>query len=1333
MADLKEYLGAYSLRKALEADRPSGCFVLDVGHDQIGNPIKSHKHITEVLYEHLVHGDEFPEPFIKLYVIGDWNTSCDNNTEVEDSVAMSQSMCKASICSCSIFRRYGSNWELTVKKPGGKTELEQEWCEAVDKIANLIKLMPALKELTWISAIPFMGKIWDTLPTNMTKLVLDLSQPIRIERDGDIEYKSYIAPKDMKPLVQQTQLEELRMFGMHDSMQAVVWETAYRNVSEGGMRVVDLQMAAEPIVRMDHWRKAMDVVGLTVPKQDSNESEYKGIEGKGVLHHSFGTGEYLDAFCMRKARISAGLEESRPLPLWSLKLNGFVVDYLPFEHELSRIVLLTCGDDCIDSGLRAPRTLLTPHNRWSQIVNYAPSHCLIQWPNWTGVFDDNGDQRDNHGDIVPQESGVSTPVDEPVSPDRMPLTKESLELKELKTALEKMEPIERAMSMASNVSVCGSDVTEAAADATSADFAEMASGDGSDHTEPADDAAPSEYPELATVDGSAAYGSPYSMTASLILVNTASTMESRVSNDSSFDNVSPVDIDAGADNATEGSKGSATVGNTSSKSDSFKHKEQAEAFYRTQHNRSRASSSTGSVANSLRRTPNFERARSAEPSQQQQRVRFQTPRPYSTEPHPALRISRRTASAIRFVLEEALRVPHPFTPDLIEENAPMSDLTSGRAANGGARTTGGPVPVDRSNIRTPTQIMNARRQRAEVEEQRKAAEEERRRASAERRAQAVSGVAGAPTTDPGTQRQPQAAPRPGDQYVQYPASSGGVPRQPERPIPAQNTMSDPQDVPTGASQSRPRAATQSQQSSRPTQANLSVPATAEPGRRPAGSGHARRPSAPPGTSQAGPSATAQARPQPASGSTTGQARESTTSNFPHAFERWETLSSHWEGLTSYWIRRLEQNTDEVRREPLAQQLSRQITDLSAAGANLFHAVVELQRLRASSERKFQRWFFEHRQEQERAQEREAQLQDQINAERELRLEAEANLERVTTEKKNAERAVTEMKRELQISKEEARRAWEELGRREQEERDRTFSLREGQPTLVGGVQVVPMAQNMGRGRGHDDSYGGTQSGGSGIEQHYSYEEGPQSPTDTDPFTEGGRHGQREHDMPAPLSQGTYVPSGAASTSSSRPGGTSSATDPTLAPAPLQYPYYTSEGQTTPTQTAMSQPEAFYQQPGSYLHQESETGVPEDEQSYVTSQAEESEVEFALDERGNYIRDDSGRRIPYRSLQSPESDDYDVEDARRRELEHLQHYGTAATSQGGYATTSSGASHSHGYATSGEQPDYSGDGYGDEWVGMRHHHPTRLSDVPEEDERSRTSPSRASQASRGRLY
>lgn len=42
----------------------------------------------------------------------------------------------------------------------------------------------------------------------------------------------------------------------------------------------------------------------------------RGVDGKGVLHYAFGTGEYLDDFSMRKGRIAAGLEEARPLSLW---------------------------------------------------------------------------------------------------------------------------------------------------------------------------------------------------------------------------------------------------------------------------------------------------------------------------------------------------------------------------------------------------------------------------------------------------------------------------------------------------------------------------------------------------------------------------------------------------------------------------------------------------------------------------------------------------------------------------------------------------------------------------------------------------------------------------------------------------------------------------------------------------------------------------------------------------------------------------------------------------------------------------------------------------------
>ena len=117
------------------------------------------------------------------------------------------------------------------------------------------------------------------------------------------------------------------------------------------------------------------------------------------------------------------------------------------------------------------------------------------------------------------------------------------------------------------------------------------------------------------------------------------------------------------------------------------------------------------------------------------------------------------------------------------------------------------------------------------------------------------------------------------------------------------------------------------------------------------------------------------------------------SSFPHAFERWETLSAHWEGLTAFWIRRLQRNEEEINGQPIMQQMARQITDLAAAETNLFHAVVEFQRLRASSERKFQRWFFDTRAEQERSREDGAKLEEKLQQEQQLRASSERKFQR----------------------------------------------------------------------------------------------------------------------------------------------------------------------------------------------------------------------------------------------------------------------------------------------------------------------------------------------------
>ena len=106
------------------------------------------------------------------------------------------------------------------------------------------------------------------LPKSLTKLIIDIRQPVNIIKTS-IESKVFISQDDMKPLVRYTKLRELRVFGMRDSFQALLWEVVYRNQSDDrGMHVLDLEMATAPFVRQDNWIKGTDVRGLKVPVQD---------------------------------------------------------------------------------------------------------------------------------------------------------------------------------------------------------------------------------------------------------------------------------------------------------------------------------------------------------------------------------------------------------------------------------------------------------------------------------------------------------------------------------------------------------------------------------------------------------------------------------------------------------------------------------------------------------------------------------------------------------------------------------------------------------------------------------------------------------------------------------------------------------------------------------------------------------------------------------------------------------------------------------------------------------------------------------------------------------
>ncbi|OAX83640.1 hypothetical protein ACJ72_01989 [Emergomyces africanus] len=679
------------------------------------------------------------------------------------------------------------------------------------------------------------------------------------------------------------------------------------------------------------------------------------------------------------------------------------------------------------------------------------------------------------------------------------------------------------------------------------------------------------------------------------------------------------------------------------------------------------------------------------------------------------RISSRTASSILWALEEAIRQPFIFTPDLNELNASMSELVgtgvpsgstgNGRPQNGTSRPAPGPISGQSnppSGVRTPTDIMRQRRDR----EARKKAEQEARerdkqesewRLQQEQELQQqqiqqfpqpgrhlpAAGVASEPTS--GQRRQGGESPR-------KIKARGAIEQVAAALLEYQQLLllSVAQSVPNpfrehvnrSSPLSRRPVPAPSQPSTRATTGAFAQPATS--------SSHTRAQNiptqAPPHEEPRIPQAQqTEPPPQPSqqTQSHSQQQQSRPRAAFPHAFERWETLSSHWEGLTGYWIRRLEQNNDELSRDPLNQQMSRQITDLSAAGANLFHAVVELQRLRASSERKFQRWFFDTRAEQERAQEVQAELERLLRTERQAHADAASSIANAESDKLKADELVREMRRELQISKEEARRAWEELGRREQEERDRTVSLRNGEPTIVGGVQVVPMMQSA-LSRQASTNRPPTREDAREQTEHYACDSQVSSPTATDPFVETSlEHGRASH-LDIGTSSSRQPPTSAAAMSAARTATTQTPSAATTRPYSQSHHAEDSHGR-------------FYQHEPSTLHGGETKVTAADERTYIP-RSEPGGSDLGSEEYdhpdASYRRNpqDRDRRVVYPRTISDDSDDYETIEHIIPEGEFGQRYDEMPGME--YSSGPPGSSPEDLHGGYGPIADYSGSSWGE---------------------------------------
>ncbi|ORY02457.1 hypothetical protein BCR34DRAFT_636064 [Clohesyomyces aquaticus] len=253
----------FNVHRQHEDDRGPGCIRIDVGRDEHQRSVASLRHLRREVDIFLLPNKVKLESCTKVYIIGEWNFSCDFSACGRDELEASEPW--VIVDKLEHFEE-GEKHKLTWDSKQTKAAEEEEWKEGIGLISKVTESMKNLRELTWVSTLPFTESMWGVLPSSLTKLVLDVSQPVGLD-NTDEKRESYLLQSAMKPLVNFTKLEELRIFGMHDSFQAVIWETIYRNEAEGeGIRILDLAMASRPLIRDVGWLKAKRVEGLRVPK-----------------------------------------------------------------------------------------------------------------------------------------------------------------------------------------------------------------------------------------------------------------------------------------------------------------------------------------------------------------------------------------------------------------------------------------------------------------------------------------------------------------------------------------------------------------------------------------------------------------------------------------------------------------------------------------------------------------------------------------------------------------------------------------------------------------------------------------------------------------------------------------------------------------------------------------------------------------------------------------------------------------------------------------------------------------------------------------------------------
>ncbi|KAK9476216.1 hypothetical protein V1514DRAFT_197650 [Lipomyces japonicus] len=149
---------------------------------------------------------------------------------------------------------------------------------------------------------------------------------------------------------------------------------------------------------------------------------------------------------------------------------------------------------------------------------------------------------------------------------------------------------------------------------------------------------------------------------------------------------------------------------------------------------------------------------------------------------------------------------------------------------------------------------------------------------------------------------------------------------------------------------------------------------------------------------------------------------------------WDAICADVEGISGYWIQRLNAHETNITKKPRAAQLNTMVEGLTTTGMALLTAVVELQKRRAETNAKYAEWYEDYSQERARMAQLAQDMDEEMDHERGLRADLITQLEQATEAEANQRWMLEESRRELQAARLECRRAWAEVARLEEQQR-----------------------------------------------------------------------------------------------------------------------------------------------------------------------------------------------------------------------------------------------------------------------------------------------------------